>query len=174
MNEWCLTTRKPDCGSVIWFISYVKNLTWLGMLPPEAESLLSGTLWRNVLSIVRKGRAKPSLGTLGSRRCLRVPARPLSRDPRLPAWHNYSSQSFGTSSILLFRETHESSNQARYCEESVHEESHGIGPAPIVCRTPAASVKATRRFPTLRIDTHPKSLPAWSAPHRARYFSQTL
>jgi hypothetical protein len=27
---------------------------------------------------------------------------------------------------------------------------------------------------TLRIDTHPKSLPASSAPHRARYFSQTL
>ena len=118
--------------------------------------------------------AKNFLGTLGSHRCLRVPAKPLSRDRRLPAWHNYSSQSFGTSSILLFRETHESSNQARYCEENVHEESHGIGPAPIVCRTPAASVKATRRFPTLRIDTHPKSLPAWSAPHRARYFSQTL
>ena len=38
-------------------------------------------------------------------------------------------------------------NQARYCEESVHEESHGIGLAPIMCRTSEASVKATRRFP---------------------------
>ena len=40
-------------------------------------------------------------------------------------------------------------NQARYwvCEESVHEESHEIGPAPIICRRPAASVKATRRIP---------------------------
>jgi hypothetical protein len=47
--------------------------------------------------------SKPSLGTLGSHRCLRVPAKPLSRDPRLPAWHNYSSQSFGASSILLFK-----------------------------------------------------------------------
>src|SRR5208282_6403518 len=28
-----------------------------------------------------------------------------------------------------------------------HEESHGVGPAPIMCRTPAASVKATRRIP---------------------------
>ena len=31
------------------------------------------------------------------------PAKPRSRDPRLPAWHNYSSQSFGASSILLFK-----------------------------------------------------------------------
>jgi hypothetical protein len=40
-------------------------------------------------------------------------------------------------------------NQAQYwvCEESVHEESHSVGPAPIMCRTPAASVKATRRIP---------------------------
>src|ERR1700738_3435486 len=40
-------------------------------------------------------------------------------------------------------------HQARYwvCQESVHEESHGIGPTPIMCRTPAASVKATRRIP---------------------------
>jgi len=45
----------------------------------------------------------PLLSTLGSHRCLRVPAKPLSRDPRLPAWHNYSSQSFGASSILLFK-----------------------------------------------------------------------
>src|ERR1700745_2643468 len=38
-------------------------------------------------------------------------------------------------------------NQARClaCSESFHEESHGIGQAPIMCRTPAASVKATRR-----------------------------
>ena len=79
--------------------------------------------------------AKPSLDTLGSHRCLRVPAKPLSRDPRLPAWHNYSSQSFGASSILLFK---------------------------------AAAAG------TLRIDTHPKSLPASSTPHRAPYFSQTL
>jgi hypothetical protein len=34
-------------------------------------------------------------------------------------------------------------HQERYwvCEESVHEESHGIGPAPIMCRTSAAFVK---------------------------------
>src|SRR5437773_9028112 len=40
-------------------------------------------------------------------------------------------------------------NQARYwaCQESFQEESHGIGPAPIMCRTPTASVKATRRIP---------------------------
>ena len=31
------------------------------------------------------------------------PTKPLSRDPMLPAWHNYSSQSFGASSILLFK-----------------------------------------------------------------------
>jgi hypothetical protein len=54
-------------------------------------------------SLIHAFPAKPSLGTLGSRRCLRVPARPLSRVPRLPAWHNYSSQSFGASSILLFK-----------------------------------------------------------------------
>src|ERR1700726_1607148 len=40
-------------------------------------------------------------------------------------------------------------HQARYwvCQESVHEESHGIGPTPIMCRMPVASVKATRRIP---------------------------
>ena len=40
-------------------------------------------------------------------------------------------------------------HQARYWvyQESVHEESHGIGPTPIMCRTPLASVKATRRIP---------------------------
>jgi hypothetical protein len=32
-----------------------------------------------------------------------VSLRSPSRDPRLPAWHNYSSQSFGASSILLFK-----------------------------------------------------------------------
>jgi AraC-like DNA-binding protein len=32
------------------------------------------------------------------------------------------------------------------CSESFHEESHGIGQAPIMCRTPAESVKATRRI----------------------------
>ena len=31
------------------------------------------------------------------------PAKPRSRHPRLLAWHNYSSQSFGASSILLFK-----------------------------------------------------------------------
>src|ERR1700719_262529 len=36
------------------------------------------------------------------------------------------------------------------CQESVHEESHGIGPTPIMCRTPLASVKATRRIPAFR------------------------
>ena len=43
----------------------------------------------------------------------------------------------------------EGMNQARCWayHESFHEESHGIGPAPIMCRTPAASVKATRRIP---------------------------
>src|SRR5271166_1633938 len=35
----------------------------------------------------------------------------------------------------------------KVCKESVHEESHGIGPAPMMCRTPAASVKASRRIP---------------------------
>jgi hypothetical protein len=40
-------------------------------------------------------------------------------------------------------------NQARCWawHESFHEESHGIGQAPIMCRTPAASVKASRRIP---------------------------
>src|SRR4030081_1338686 len=40
-------------------------------------------------------------------------------------------------------------NQARCwaCSENFHEESHGVGPTPIMCRTPAASVKATRRIP---------------------------
>src|ERR1700738_5700204 len=54
-------------------------------------------------SLIHAFPAEPSLGTLTSHRCLRVPAKPLSRDPRLPAWHNYSSQSFGASSILLFK-----------------------------------------------------------------------
>ena len=31
------------------------------------------------------------------------PAKPRSRPPRLLAWHNYSSQSFGANSILLFK-----------------------------------------------------------------------
>src|SRR6201987_760361 len=45
-------------------------------------------------------------------------------------------------------------NQARClaCSESFHEESHGIGQAPIMCRTPAASVKATRRIPAFPHD----------------------
>ena len=30
-------------------------------------------------------------------------AKPRSRHPRLLAWHNYSSQPFGASSILLFK-----------------------------------------------------------------------
>jgi hypothetical protein len=54
-------------------------------------------------SLIHAFPAKNSLVTLGSHRCLRVPGKPLSRDPRLPAWHNYSSQSFGGSSILLFK-----------------------------------------------------------------------
>ena len=43
----------------------------------------------------------------------------------------------------------EGMNQARCWayHESSHEESHGIGPAPIMCRTPAGSIKATRRIP---------------------------
>ena len=32
------------------------------------------------------------------------------------------------------------------CQGSAHEESYGIGPAPIMCRTLAGSVKATRRI----------------------------
>jgi hypothetical protein len=36
---------------------------------------------------------------------------------------------------------------AQVFRESVHEESHDFDPAPIMCRTPAASVKATRRTP---------------------------
>src|SRR5580693_1946886 len=45
-------------------------------------------------------------------------------------------------------------NQARCwtCPESFHEESKGIGPAPIMCRTAAASVKATRRIPAFPHD----------------------
>jgi hypothetical protein len=54
-------------------------------------------------SLIHASPEKSSLGTLGSRRCPRVPARHVSRDPRLPAWHNYSSQSFGASSILAFQ-----------------------------------------------------------------------
>jgi hypothetical protein len=52
---------------------------------------------------------------------------------------------------MVLLETH---NQTRYlvCQESVHEESHGIGPTPIMCRTAAASVKATRRIPALPHD----------------------
>ena len=65
--------------------------------------LMNTLLAHPIPSLIHAFPAKPSLGTLGSRRCLRVPAKPLSRDPRLPAWHNYSSQSFGASSILLFK-----------------------------------------------------------------------
>src|SRR6202008_1414905 len=45
-------------------------------------------------------------------------------------------------------------NQARClaCSESFHEESNGIGPMPIICRTAAASVKATRRIPAFPHD----------------------
>src|SRR6266849_7984630 len=45
-------------------------------------------------------------------------------------------------------------NQGRClaCSENFHEESHGIGQAPILCRTPAASVKATRRIPAFPHD----------------------
>src|ERR1700747_2876965 len=45
-------------------------------------------------------------------------------------------------------------NQARClaCSESFHEESHGVGQAPVMCRTPAASVKATRRIPAFPHD----------------------
>src|SRR5260370_21940188 len=45
-------------------------------------------------------------------------------------------------------------NQARClaCSESFHEESHGIGRATIMCRTPATSVKATRRTPAFPHD----------------------
>src|ERR1700752_4601480 len=44
----------------------------------------------------------------------------------------------------------EGMNQARCWayHDGFHEESHGIGPTPIMCRTPAASVKATRRIPS--------------------------
>src|ERR1700751_844289 len=40
-------------------------------------------------------------------------------------------------------------NQARRWayHDGFHEESHGIGPMPTICRTAAASVKATRRIP---------------------------
>ena len=97
--------------------------------------LMNALLAHPIPSLIHAFPAKPSLGTLSSHRCLRVPAKPLCRDPRLPAWHTYSSQSFGASSILF-------------------------------SKLLAAG--------TLRTDTHPKSLPASSAPHRARYFSQTL
>ena len=65
--------------------------------------LMKALLAHPIPSLIHAFPAKPSLGTLSSHRCLRVPAKPLSRDPRLPAWHNYSFQSFGASSILLFK-----------------------------------------------------------------------
>jgi hypothetical protein len=37
-----------------------------------------------------------------------------------------------------------------WCQESVHEESHGLGPAPIMCRRPVASIKASRRIPAFQ------------------------
>src|ERR1700758_1140178 len=45
-------------------------------------------------------------------------------------------------------------NQARRWayHDGFHEESHGIGPMPIICRTAAASVKATRRIPAFPHD----------------------
>src|SRR6202007_2247012 len=49
-------------------------------------------------------------------------------------------------------------NQARRWayHDGFHEESHGIGPMPIICRTAAASVNATRRIPgfSARWTTH--------------------
>jgi hypothetical protein len=65
--------------------------------------LMNTFLAHPIPSLIHAFPAKNSLVTLGSRRCFRVPAKPLSRDPRLQAWHNYSSQSFGASSILLFK-----------------------------------------------------------------------
>ena len=65
--------------------------------------LMNTLLAHPIPSLIHAFPAKNCLGTLGSRRCLGVPAKPLSRDPRLSAWHNYSSQSFGASSILLFK-----------------------------------------------------------------------
>ena len=65
--------------------------------------LMNTLLAHPIPSLIHAFPAKNCLGTLGSHRCLGVPAKPLSRDPRLPAWHNYSSQSFGASSILLFK-----------------------------------------------------------------------
>src|ERR1700693_2818016 len=66
-------------------------------------------------------------------------------------------------------------HQARYwvCQESFHEESHGIGPTPIMCRTPAASIKATRRIPVFPHKGQPIPLqggPAtlWDSSSRAR------
>src|SRR5260370_24198940 len=59
--------------------------------------------------------------------------------------HEDSSESPSASREVL----PERMNQARRWayHDGFHEEAHGIGPTPIMCRRPAASVKATRRIP---------------------------
>jgi hypothetical protein len=97
--------------------------------PTNAVRFLMNTLLAHPIpSLIRAFPAKNSLGTLGSHCCLRVPAKPLSRDPKLPAWHNHSS--------------------------------HLLAPV-------QSCFSKLLAAGTLRIDTHPKSLPASSAPHRA-------
>src|SRR6516164_8455077 len=57
---------------------------------------------------------------------------------------------------------------ARECHKSVHEESYGT--APIMCRTPAASVKATRQIPAFPHNGQHIGLSAvlWGGSTRAR------
>src|SRR6476659_4530520 len=64
--------------------------------------------------------------------------------------HEDSSESPSASREVL----PERMNQARWWayHDGFHEESHGIGPTPIICRTAAASVKATRRIPAFPHD----------------------
>src|ERR1700738_38488 len=86
-------------------------------------------------SLIHASPAKNSLVTLGSHRCLRVPASPSL------AIRGYRR---GTTTALNLL-------------------------APV-----QSCFSKLLAAGTLKIDTHPKSLPASSAPHRARYFSQTL
>jgi hypothetical protein len=69
----------------------------------------------------------------------------LDGPSRFGRGHEDSSESPSASREVL----PERMNQARRWayHDGFHEESHGIGPTPIMCRTPAASVKAARRIP---------------------------
>ena len=73
--------------------------------------------------------AKLSLDALGTAAVFVSSAKPGSRHPRLPARHNYSARSFGTSSILLL----EAAARAIYASEippcrRLHPSAHGTFP----------------------------------------------